>query len=618
MADYKEDKEEKVDIDLNDLLSKLNRSIGIRDILQQRWTRNQKILKGIPVEDEKEYNTTTKRRKLRFRKVWAAAVRLLASLYQAYLKDKQKFKITGVDEVEDYLKARVLEKMVQYRLNWGFRRRNWFTKFLWAFMEAISPGFSVVKFCWKFNDDLNIDEPDFVNYPLEQVALDWSAGTPFEMRYAFLENYLGEDQMEEMGYENIDDAIMVSMPQSDLRATRFYNGVDPMTSTLPVNSDYNNGSVGDHYPKPGSSRGDTEPPEYLDKKYRCVEAFCRKNGKVYFGVFNPEGKVWLKKAEVSAYGDIMPIATGSLLLEAHKLVPESLVEPLEGPQEDLNMNINLRKANQYLAMQGGFIYGKYDGVDLQALSNLRPGFRVGANNVNAVAPIKIPDVTQSSYAEAGIDENMIDEMSGVNPTKQGNQDTTKTGVAEINLQESNAKESLYVAIVGETLFRQMMYLLAYGIQLFETDEKIFRVTNEQLRREGVIPAGQSDIYALEFDMDVDIEVGISEASRAVELQRAFLAVQNMTQANQATAGALASGIQMPNAAWFDPTPIFEFILKKLDMGQHMKNIKIPMAPPKPEEPAGGEAVQNAQGNNAQSAPATDPAFMNLMTKMMGK
>lgn len=589
-------------------------SVEIRDKLEIQWARNAKIMKGIPIFKESLTSKVRNRPKLRFRKVWSSGVRLLASLYQAFLMDDNKFKIIGFDEDMDWMKAKVLDTMTRFRLKWLFNRRDGFIKFIWAFMDCISPGSSLLKVHWKFNEEMKIDEPCLTNYPLEQICLDWTAATVSEMRYVILENYLTYGQMEEMGYENLDECTAVALPSSPLRDTRYYDDIDPTRDKVNT-TNYTEGSVGDAYPERGVAGN-----EYKDKvlsQYRVLECFYKKKGSIYFGVMC--GDVWLRKPELSPYGkDIYPIALGSLLLEAHKLIPESLVEPLSGPQEDLNMTMNLRKENQLLAMMGGWSVDKFGGVDTQALNSLRPGFIVRRNSGQGlVEPLRLPDVTQTSYIETNADQMMIDEMSGVNDTKQGNSKTDKTGVAQINLQESNAKEGLFTAIVGNTLFKQVIYLLAYQIQKFETDQRIFRVANTALRAEKGPQV--SDIYDLNFDMDVEVKVGLNEVGQQALLQKQFMFIDRSLQANNAIALVMKAGARMENPQLLDVSKMLLEIAPQMGI-KDTKKYLIPIKPPQPEQPqgGGGKEGQAASGQNAPQPNQKEAGFEAMMRQMGGQ
>jgi hypothetical protein len=592
---------------LQERLIHYNESVMIRNKLEHRWSQNQKLLKGIPLHHERTNSSVRKRPKIRFRKVWSAAVRILASLFQAFLLDKNKFRIKGFDESTDFQQAKVLEKMTTFRLNWLYRRRDAFTKLIWSFMDAISPGLSIVKVHWKFNEEQGVDEPALTPYPLEQVALDWSAPVRDEMRYAYLDSFLTKDQLGEMAYDNIDKAIAIDVPQHILRDIRWHETGDPLKGReRGSSSDYNNGTVGLNFPDPGTAEAGDTTKQTVTQRFRATECFYKEDGKIWFGVFNREGGIWLKEPTVSPYGTIYPIAIGSLLLEPHKLVPESIVEPLEGPQEDLNMTLNLRKDNQLLSMQGGWSIDRLAGVDVQALSNLRPGFIVRRNpGQGAIEPIKLPDVTQTSYIEAGADQSMIEEMMGIPPVKQGTSTSSKTGVTALNLQEANTKENLFIATIGETLFRQIIYLLAYEIQLFETDERIFRVANENARKE-VNDAKLDNIYDVEFDMDVEIEVGLNEVSRSIEIQRKLLFIDRALQANQSTILMLRSGIQMPNPQAVDTAEMLNDTAKDFGI-DNLKKYLVPLTPPQPQQPqqGGGAPAQQAEGQMAPQPNQSD-------------
>lgn len=597
--------------------SKLYRQTSI----EPRAARAMKLMKGIALEDGNTKSKVTGRTKIYFRKVWSSAWRLLAAFHQAFLQDKSKFKIWGRDDENDYIKAKALEFLTKYHLDRLMRRSSAFKKLVWAFMNCIAPGLAVVKLRWNFNEELNIDEPDFAVYPLEQVALDWEAENVEEMRYACFENYLSKGAFDEMDYENADKAKPVNIPASQLRAVRYINAQDPSRSTGGggTASTYSNGAAGNNYPEPGSESAGVSP---VLSRYLALECFYKKLGKIYFCVIDPNAKVYLQKPQPSPYGKIYPIAVGSMLLEAHKLVPESLPEVLEGPQESLNFNLNIRKDATLLAMSPGFIYGRFGGVDKQAMSHLFPGFSIAANDVTQVAPIKMADVGQNAYIEAGQDVAMIEEESAVSSSTLGLSNTGKTGEAQINLSQGSAKLDLYTAIVGQTLFHQFIYILAYMIQKFETKESLFKSINSQLRQEKLLTQHHEDVYDIEFDLELDIDVGLSEASRMVQSQRYAAVIDRMLQMNNSTFMALKSGIKIANPKIYDVAQVGADLFPQLGIpntAQYLVPVEPPPPPPPPQAPSGGNPAQVAAGQNApQPNKAEDMGgdFMKSLQAMM--
>jgi len=591
--------------------------------IEPRAARTMKLMKGISIEDTNPKSKITGRNKIYFRKIWSSAWRLLATFYQAFLQDKSKFKIWGRDDENDYLKAKVLQFLTQYHLDRLMRRSSAFKKLLWAFMNCIAPGLAVIKLRWNYNEELKIDEPDFTVYPLEQVALDWEADTVEEMRYACFENYITKDQLEEMGYENIDKIAAVQVPYSVLRATRFVNSQDPVNHATDANA-YVNGATNHNYPEPGEEGAEpTKIESNVNSRYLALECFYKKMGKIYFCVINPTSKVFLKKPAVSPYGRIYPIAVGSMLLESHKFVPESFPEISEGPQESLNFNLNIRKDATLLAMSPGFIYGRFGGVDKQAMSKIFPGFSVAANDPSQVVPIKMADVGQNAYMEAQQDISMIEEESAVSGATLGLSNTGKTGEAQINLSQGSAKLDLYTAIVGQTLFHQFIYILAVMIQKFETKEDLFKKINAQLRQEKLLTKQHEDIYDIEFDLELDIDVGISEASRIVQSQRYASVIDRMLQMNNSTFMALKAGIKIPNPTIYDTAKVGSDLFPNLGIpntSQYLVPIEPPPPPPPQGQPTGGSPAQVAGGQNApqpNQAEDTSVDFMKSIQSMMG-
>ena len=166
--------------------------------------------------------------------------------------------------------------------------------------------------------------------------------------------------------------------------------------------------------------------------------------------------------------------------------------------------------------------------------------------------------------EAGQDEQMMDEMSGVVDIKRGAGQETKATVAQINVQEANAKIDLYIAIVAETFIREFYSLLAYQIQKFETDEKVFRIANDTFRQEQGNPFIE-DVYDLDFEADCIVNVGLGIVGRQTEIQqtmlvwdRAIMANQSMLQLMQIPGAIPPGGIRL-----VDTTAFLEDIMPKM-------------------------------------------------------
>jgi hypothetical protein len=427
-------------------------SDSVLSTYRTRWTKNIKLVKGIDDEGPAR-SKIRKRSRLFFRKTWATGWRLLASFYAAFLKDQDHFKIEGRDTLEDPGKARVLQYVVEYRRDRMLRTQSLFTKLLWGMQDIINLGLAVGKLHWLYDEDAGKDEPVFTLYPPEQVFLDLMAETKEDMRFVIFEDFLYKEDLEALGYSNIDDCEVESIPTNMVRSTRWRDRGDPMQHPGE-----------DEYPKMGRY-GDTDRRQHhVPGIYRVWTIFFKEEGVIKMAVTNKQ-KAVLLEPEVSPYGNRYPLVLGSCLLDAHLLIGEGFPEALEGPQTSYNANLNQRKDNIALALNRQTIVSRYGNVDLQSLLNSRPGGITLADDVEAVKEREIPDVTQSSYAEAMADEHMMNEMSGIVPIKEGIEKAEKATVAQLNYQESNAKIDLYIAIVGETFIRDFYTTLTYLVDL---------------------------------------------------------------------------------------------------------------------------------------------------------
>lgn len=561
----------------------------LRSQYDNRWRRNLDLYRGIFSEEEIARSKVRNRSKIFFRKIWATSWRLVASFYNAFLRDPETFKIEGRGP-EDSHKAGVLHNMVEYRRDVMMRRNSLFLKMIWGFQNIIKFGNVVGKLHWEFDESRGKDGPVFNIYPNEQVFMDMAAETKEDMRYIIFESYLSKEALEEAGYDNIDEAESTTPPNNQLRNARFRGATDPLQNPKDT-----------EYPDPGRYE-DGRRDELTSPIYVVWETFWREDGVVKFAVSN-KGKVWFKKPEESVYGDEFPSIHGNCLTEANKLFGEGFPEPLEGAQESLNANLNMRKDNLSLILNKGALVDRMANVDLQSLTNNRPGRIVLTNNVNGVKYEDMPDVTSSAYNEAAADEKIMEETSGVTPSIQGTQRTDKATVARINFSEANAKIDLYIAIVGETFIRDFFSQLARLIQKFETDENVFRIANDRFREENNVLT--DDIYELDdFEADCVVKVGLGTVGRDMEIQQTMQAMDRAIMSNQSMIQLLGTQAIPPGGLkLFDTTAFIEDLLPHLgkkDINKYFMEVLPPL--PQNEGGQGGEGGGLNQGLAGAATP----------------
>lgn len=538
----------------------------------QRWAKNIRLVKGVFSEEETTKSKVRGRSKLFFRKTWSNNIRILASFYQAFLKDPDNFKILG-RLGEDEAEAAVLQILTEYRRDNMLRHQGLFRKLLTGFIDILECGIAPALLTWKKKD--GYDGPCFRPYAPEQVYPDMTAETPDEMAHVLIEDFLTLEQMKQDKFENIDQVQPVSTPYNIVRSSRYLNQRDPIA-----------GNGDKEYPSPGKI-GENAPSFNTGKKYRVFHAFYRKGGDVYYCVVSGDFKVHHKKPKANLYGKRIPVILGICLPLAHKLFGEGFPEPQEGAQESYNDTINRRKDNVALFMNRGTVVSRFGNVDLQSLVNSRPGGVTLADNVEAVKERQMGDITQSAYIEAANEDAMMQELSGVTDIKLGQAKNEKATTASINQAEAGAKIDLFIAIVAETYIREFFSLLAYLEQRFESDRDILRIANQTLRKKAPALSRPYDIVEVDdFEADCIVDVGPGTVGRELEIRQTFIAMDRGIMANQGTLAILKTGVVPPDG--LEIINITQFWADYMGKIGHKNTdkykIRLPPPPPPQQEP----------------------------------
>lgn len=610
MADYKslegeETKDEKAKrLDPDGLLEKLSsyhsESKKEREVYEDRWAKNLKLIKGIFDSGELARSKVRQRSKLFFRKIWSNNMRILAAFHAAFLKDQDnQFRIAGRGPEDEDPLAKRLQFMVEYRRDIMMRRDGLFMKFIHSFLDILELGWAPALMHWRYKKDEGIDGPCFDSFPPEQVYPDFSAQVCQEMQYCFFEEYPTRDVMEQRGYLNLDEVQPCGPEYNQVRAARYLDSRDPLTGNPGENE----------YPAPGSVSDGKKEGFPSTNKYRIMHCFYKAKGKIHYCVTSGSFTVKHQESDENPYGDRFPIILGLCLPMAHRLIGEGFPEPLEGPQTSFNDTINRRKDNVAIFMNRGTIVSRFAGVDLESLLNSRPGGVTLADDVNAVKERQMGDITQSAYIEARDEDQMMGELAGVTDTKLGLAKTDKTGVAQINQFEGNAKIDLFISIVGETFVKEFFSMLAYMIQRFETDKTVMRVANERtlkaFKGKSVVVDLNEDIDDLEADIIVN--VGAGTVSRDVEIRNGFIAMDRAIQANQSMSTLIQFGaIPEGGVDVFNIAGLFEDILPKIGYKNVKKYIvKVNPPPPKQEgpgvSPTGNKGILSLIGGQPNAA-----------------
>lgn len=541
--------------------------------MKLRWSKWQESIKQVKGEfptDEQSRSKVRNRSKLFWRKTWATIWRLLATMYQIFLKE-DSVKIEGrMGNDDDVVRGKLLTEMVKYRRDLMNKKGDLFVKFIWSILDILQLGTAVMKLRWVYNETR--DEPEAVSYAPENVFFDPYATTQEDMKYIIFETYLAQEDLEEMGYENLDKIRATSKSDNLVTSARESSGSAIVKPPLSVDSNY--------YPKDGS--GEMFGVVGFKKRYKTWEILWKERGKVVYAVTN-EGHTVLKYPSKTPL-EIYPAIIGSCLMEPHSLLGEGFPEPMSGPQESANATLNMRKDAVALALNPRYIVSRFAGVDLQSLVNAKLGGLIIANDVSGVVPERTIDVTQKAYVEAESDDLMMQEMSGITSQREGfvGSPGEKATVANIRYQESGTKLDLYAGIIAETFFKKFFFLLSYMIQKLETDKTVFRVANATLRKEN---PEHEDIWTINsFEADYIVQVGTDVLGKQQQINQAMMAMDKATASNAATFQLIQLGALPPNKATVFDTTKFMLDLLPLIGFKNVKDYTIQVQ--QPAQPSG--------------------------------
>lgn len=567
-----------------------NESQDNRRRYDQRWAKNIQLLRGIYPPNELNRSKVRKRSKIFFRKIWSTDQRIVAAMYYAFLREQDRFRIEArTGDPEEDLKATALQELVTYRVDQMMRAQQLFIKFIWGIMNMLDLGWTCGLLHWKYDEEYDTDEPDFTLFPNEQVFPDLAADTKEKMRYIIFESYVTMEDIEEKKLKLPDGINPGAIPYNIVRAARYINQNDPMQ--------YQDSPQANAYPQAGMGR-DVQKEE-RGTRYRLEQVFFRESGKIMYSVLI-NGMV-AKAPAPSKYGNkYNMVVMGTVLTVAHKLLGEGFPEAMEGPQESINTTLNQRKDNVSLLMNGEYVVSRFSNVDLQALGVSRPGNIVLADDPEAVAPMKKADYTQSAYMEAAQDEGMMGDVSGVGDSQLGNMSGgTKAATAQINQANGSAKIDLFIAMAGETFFRDFYTQLTMQVQRFETNEKAFKIANFKLRQKfGPLVPHVDDVD--DFEAELDLKVGPTAVNAQVEKQELMMAMDRAIMSNQAAAALLSSGMTAPDGITiFNPSEFMKILLPKWGQ-KNLEKFFIKVQPPPPQAAPGtvGPGGQAAAGANA--------------------
>lgn len=214
-----------------------------------------------------------------------------------------------------------------------------------------------------------------------------------------------------------------------------------------------------------------------------------------------------------------PFVWGTVTIEPHKVYRRSLVDRVANAQNLANEIGNLRVDNVRQALNKRKYVQRYAGVDYAALKASVPGGIVMMDDIGAVKPEDMIDVTGSSYQEQAVVNSDFDEMSGTFSASSvaTNRELNET-VGGMQLLEgtANALTEYQLRIFVETWVEPVVRDVVEMVKFYEDDDKIMEVTGKPLTNE-----------QLQVPVAVRADVGFGSTDPNGKVQKLILGVNSV-------------------------------------------------------------------------------------------
>lgn len=214
-----------------------------------------------------------------------------------------------------------------------------------------------------------------------------------------------------------------------------------------------------------------------------------------------------------------PFVWGTVTIEPHKVYRRSLVDRVANAQNLANEIGNLRVDNVRQALNKRKYVQRYAGVDYAALKASIPGGVVMMDDINAVKPEDMIDVTASSYQEQAVVNSDFDEMSGTfsaSSVATNRQLNETVGGMELLEGTANALTEYQLRIFVETWVEPVVRDIVEMVKFYEDDAKILEVTGKQLTNE-----------QLQIPVAVRADVGFGSTDPNGKVQKLILGVNSV-------------------------------------------------------------------------------------------
>ncbi len=221
-----------------------------------------------------------------------------------------------------------------------------------------------------------------------------------------------------------------------------------------------------------------------------------------------------------------PYVMGFMVVESHKIYPDSPSMLVDSLQETANDILNLRMDNVRLALGKRYIVKRGRGVDTTSLLRNVPSSVTMASDPTDIKEVTTQDVTKSSYEEQDRINTDFDELAGrfsassVATNRKLNE--TVGGMSMLSA-DANQIQEYQIRVVAETWLEPVMKQLVALESAYESDPELLAEVGEPL---GV--GVEEVIKLLRERVRTTVEVGFNATNPEKRIQRLSLGMNTMS------------------------------------------------------------------------------------------
>ena len=262
----------------------------------------------------------------------------------------------------------------------------------------------------------------------------------------------------------------------------------------------------------------------------CHENFVRLDGEevVYWTLGTHQLLTEPTPLEQVYFHGVRPFVIGTCVIEANRVVPDSLVQMGASLQRETNDTINQRRDNVSLVLNKRYVVARGRDVDVQSLLRNAAGSVTMATSVDDIREFEWNDVTASSYQEQDRLNVDFDELTGnfSSSSVMTNRKLNETvgGMQMLGGSANQLTEYLLLTLTKtwiEPALRQLVKLE----QAYETDEVVLSLAGQRAQLLQKYGVDQITDSLLNQELTVKVNVGRGATDPQMKQQRFTAAMQ---------------------------------------------------------------------------------------------